>query len=326
MDISIVIPTKNGGIQLGVVLDAIFSQETDMTYEVICVDSGSTDETLDVIASFPCRLFEIPPADFGHGKTRNYGASKGTGDFIVFITQDALPASSTWLHNLVAPMRENDELVGAFGIHYPYPDCNIIDARDITNHFLNFGTETTILYIDDRERYDTDEGYYQISSFFSDNNACIRRSVWEEHPYPDVDFAEDQIWMRKMLEMGFKKAYCPDAPVFHSHNYKLSEYFARCYDEFQALYPLNKGYLIVDRWLHLPKAVARSCKNDVRYVRGLPMTRPEKLKQAHYVIWRNILKYTGGYLGGKSNTLSPEKRAKMDARFSQQRSKKKRRK
>ena len=99
MDVSIVIPTKNAGSLFDEVLKMVFSQKTEYEYEVICVDSGSKDGTLDVIHKYPCKLYEIPASEFGHGKTRNYGASKGSGTYIVFITQDALPASDTWLQN-----------------------------------------------------------------------------------------------------------------------------------------------------------------------------------------------------------------------------------
>ena len=118
MDVSIVIPTKNGGHLFEKVLDAVFKQKTEYEYEVICVDSGSKDGTLDVIRKYPCRLFQIEPSEFGHGKTRNYGASKGNGTYIIFITQDALPATDTWLQNFIDAMKMDPEIVGGFGIHF----------------------------------------------------------------------------------------------------------------------------------------------------------------------------------------------------------------
>ena len=78
MDVTIVIPTKNAGDILDRTLNMVFSQKTQFSYEVICVDSGSKDKTLDIIGKYPCKLFQIEPKDFGHGKTRNYGASKGS--------------------------------------------------------------------------------------------------------------------------------------------------------------------------------------------------------------------------------------------------------
>ena len=68
MDVSIVIPTKNAGPLFEKVLDMIFSQKTIYEYEVICVDSGSKDQTLEVIKKYPCKLYQIPASEFGHGK------------------------------------------------------------------------------------------------------------------------------------------------------------------------------------------------------------------------------------------------------------------
>ena len=137
MDVTIVIPTKNAGRLFEKVLKKVFAQETTYEYEVICVDSGSSDNTIEIIKKFPCKLYEIPASEFGHGKTRNYGASKGTGEYIVFITQDAMPASSKWLQNFIDAMKSDPEIVGGFGIHYPYPDCNVIDKRDLYYNFSN---------------------------------------------------------------------------------------------------------------------------------------------------------------------------------------------
>lgn len=95
--------------------------------------------------------------------------------------------------------------MGGFGIHYPYPDCNLLDKRDLDGHFKGFGETNTIFHLDDPERYEREEGYRHYLAFFSDNNSCIRRDIFEKYPYEDVNFAEDQIWARKMIELGFKK-------------------------------------------------------------------------------------------------------------------------
>ena len=155
MDVTIVIPTKNAGDLLDKVLKAVFDQKTDYSYEVICVDSGSSDNTLDIIGKYPAILYQIPASEFGHGKTRNFGASKGTGEYSVFITQDALPATDTWLQNFIDAMKSDPEIVGGFGIHYPYPDCNIIDKRDLKAHFEGFGSDNTIYQLTDKERYES---------------------------------------------------------------------------------------------------------------------------------------------------------------------------
>ena len=319
MDVTIVIPTKNGGKLFDKVLDRVFKQETEYEYEVICVDSGSKDETVSTIKKYPCKLYEIPASEFGHGKTRNFGASKGTGDYIVFITQDAMPASKKWLQNFIDGMKSDPEIVGGFGIHYPYPDCNVLDKRDLYYHFKNFGEDNTIFQLteENRERYKTEEGYRHLMSFFSDNNSCIRRDVFEKYPYEDVSFAEDQIWARKMIELGYKKLYCPYAPVYHSHNFKLSSYFMRYFDEYKGLYDLQK-FLISTSWVKLPVQMARNILSDEKYIRHLEMSKKEKVYWGWYSVFRNFSRYYGGYLGGKYDSYSPRVQKWLDKHISQQ--------
>lgn len=317
MDVSIVIPTKNAGDGFEEVLNSIFAQATDLKYEVICVDSGSSDSTLEIIAKYPVRLYEIPPQDFGHGKTRNYGASKARGEYIVFITQDALPASNTWLDNFVRAMSEDDQIAGGFGIHYPYPDCNLFDKRDIKAHFDRFGKENRVMYIDDQQRWLSDESYMHELCFFSDNNSCVKRSVFEKHPYPDVEYAEDQIWMRQMLELGYKKVYCPAAPVFHSHNYRGRVLSKRFFDEYKGLYEIH-GYLIAERKLDLVRLFKDLTISDIRYVRSQKLSKRQKLASIVLSLSRNYRRCFAGYLGGQYHLLTPDRQSRLDSQMSQQ--------
>ena len=317
MDVSIVIPTKNAGMLLDQVLQAVYGQQTSYDYEVICVDSGSKDNTLEIIQKYPVKLYQIPSEEFGHGKTRNYGASKGTGEYIVFITQDAVPASERWLENFINAMKMEDGIAGGFGIHYPYPDCNWIDKRDLEVHFKGFGETNTVYYLDDRDRYNMDEGYRHLLSFFSDNNSCLKRSVWEKYPYEDVDFAEDQIWAKKIIEMGYKKVYCPFAPVYHSHNYGLKTYFGRYYDEHKGLFLIH-GYVNLKHWYLIVPAIIRHVKNDCAYFAQCSMSKEERKKEIRYSICRNYARYFGGYLGSHYFSYSKKFQIFLDKHISQQ--------
>lgn len=316
-DVTIVIPTKNAGKILDSVLNSVFSQETTYTYEVICVDSGSSDGTLETIRKYPAKLYQIKPEEFGHGRTRNYGASKGTGEYIVFITQDALPASNNWLQNFIDAMKLDDEIVAGFGIHYPYPDCNIIDKRDLEAHFKGFGTENTIYQLTDRQRYENDPGYRHFLSFFSDNNSCIKRSIFEKFPYDDVDFAEDQIWARRMIEQGYKKVYCPYAPVYHSHNYNMNSYFGRYYDEHKGLYQIQQYINLAHAYLIIP-AIIRHVKSDKQYFETCGMNKAEEKAAVRYSIGRNYARYFAGYLGGHYHNYPHWIQTLLDRTISQQ--------
>lgn len=235
MKVSVLIPTKNPGIQFTETLDAVLRQETPWPFEILVVDSGSSDGTVALCEStVGVRLHRIAPEEFGHGKTRNLGIALTSGEMIAVITQDALPVDNRWLVELVAAVEQSPDIAGAFGRHLPHAGCNPFVARNLTRHFDNFANGSAVTWLDDKEAYERDVHYRQFLHFFSNNNACIRRSVWQVIPYPEVDFAEDQLWAKKVIEAGFKKAYADKAKVFHSHNYGPWETLCRSYDESRA--------------------------------------------------------------------------------------------
>ena len=320
MDVSIVIPTKNGGAFFRKVLTAVFTQKTARSFETICVDSGSADDTVAIIKEFPVKLFEIAPQDFGHGRTRNFGASKGSGKYIVFITQDALPANENWLQNLTDVMEAagNEQVAGAFGQHFPYPDCNIFDKRDLPRHFARFGDKPTVFSIEDRKAYDADINLRLFLSFFSDNNSCLRRSVWEKYPYPDVNFAEDQIWMRKMLELGYKKAYVPDAAVYHSHNFRGLEYAKRVFDDLRGHYVMHDGFRMIPNLPMAIKHILGSMYLDLPYILSLHLPAIDTLSAVKQMLERDVGRGIGGLLGSNYYEYPAWLQSILDKNASQQ--------
>jgi hypothetical protein len=68
-----------------------------------------------------------------------------------------------------------------------------------------------------------DVGWRRFMHFFSDNNSCLRRSVWEKHPYPEIEFGEDQAWADLIIKAGYSKVYAPTACVYHSHEFTLEQ-------------------------------------------------------------------------------------------------------
>jgi len=233
--LSVVIPTKNAGPLLQQVLEGIISQKTNWSFEVLVVDSGSTDGTVELVKrNLSVRLLEIPASEFGHGKTRNLAIANTKGDFIAMLTQDALPENQSWLAELVNTIEIDTRIAGVFGRHIAYPDASPFTRNELEQHFIGF-LPKPVVELDNCDRYEHEEGYRQFLYFFSDNNALLRRLVWEQIPYPEVDFAEDQAWARLIIEAGYRKAYAHDAVVYHSHNYGFIERLRRSFDEAYSL-------------------------------------------------------------------------------------------
>ncbi|MGQ5711028.1 glycosyltransferase family 2 protein [Desulforudis sp. DRI-14] len=234
--VTVTILTKNPGPIFREVLSAVLSQETTWPYEVLVVDSGSSDGTVDFVRQHSgVRLVKIKSGDFGHGRTRNLAVSMARGQYVAMLTHDAKPANNKWLSNLVKPLEANLSVAGVFGRHIAYPNHTPCTKRDIEQHFNQFLQWPAVMGIEDPERYARDQGYRQVLHFFSDNNACLRKAVWEKIPYPDVDFAEDQLWAKAIIEAGYKRAYADDAVVFHSHDYSVRDTLRRSFDESRAL-------------------------------------------------------------------------------------------
>ncbi len=295
---SIIIPVKNGGELLGRVLDAVLAQRTDWPFELLVIDSGSRDGSRQQVRARGIRLHEIPPAEFGHGKTRNLGAALTHGEFIVFLTQDALPADEHWLARLVAAAELSPDTAGAFGRHYAYPDSGPVIARDLRGFFQGFAVAPNPVRMDDPERYHRDVGYRQFLHFFSSNNACLRRSVWERIPLPEVDFAEDQLWAKTVIEAGYAKAYAPDAGVHHSHTPGVFDSYRRAFDEAGALQRLF-GYQQVPGVRHLLKHAALLTRRDWRWIGESDLGPWARWRWCWRTPWLNLARLSGLYLGGR---------------------------
>jgi len=299
MKASIIIPTKNGVKYLAEVLSAIVNQEADFDYEIVIVDSGSCDKTLEIIKKFQVKLLQIPPQDFNHGVTRNYAISKSNGEYLVMLTQDATPASPRWLASFIEPMERDSQLAGLFGKQIPRPDCNPIDKRDLENHFKNnFGEKLSIQEIgtgqDAVQKHEADK---HRLNFFSNTNSCIRRSVWQKIPFQKLDMAEDQRWAHDVLFAGYKKGYAPQAAVWHSHNYTPRQYLKRFVDEYRS-HKILQNYVGVKSWLKVLPSSLRLCYADCRYINLQAYSSLKKLRWFWFAMQLDFARILGEYLGG----------------------------
>src|SRR5262249_50663720 len=128
--------TKNGGALLQQSMAALAAQSCDSPFEILVIDSGSIDGTVEFLRAQPfVTLLSIAPEEFQHGRTRNLAMRKTQGELVAFLTQDAIPDGPNWLASWIAFMDTHAEVAGAFGQQVPHIGADPLEALEVTNHF-----------------------------------------------------------------------------------------------------------------------------------------------------------------------------------------------
>ena len=209
---SVVIRAKNEARYIGEVLSAIFEQVDADPFEVILVDSGSTDGTLEIVRQFPVKLIEIAPETFTYGRALNIGIHEATGDFIASLSAHSTPAHERWLASLVEPF-SNPRVAGVFGRQIPRSNATMLELINM-RYISGLTSERPEL----RDR----------NPMFSNANGGFRRSLWQRHPFDEgIRGAEDIAWARSMQAFGYLIAYEPKAAAYHSHGEPLAKHVRR---------------------------------------------------------------------------------------------------
>jgi rhamnosyltransferase len=215
--VSIVLLTYNGMPVVEHCLSMIVRQELDAEIELVHIDSGSTDGTLDVARAFSLQTHAIPNAEFHHSRTRNWAATLAHNDIVVFLTQDAVPDTTTWLSRLTAPFVD--------------PTVGGVYGRQIPPHGVGPVRRCAMAHVYPAEREVRDPAAVQRFSLsmvrFSNANSAIRRDLLSRLRFDERALVcEDHGMCRDILSAGYKVVYEPEATVLHGHERTL-------YSEFQ---------------------------------------------------------------------------------------------
>jgi len=224
--ISVVIPVLNAEAYLPTLIASLADQRPVPTYEIILVDSNSTDNTRQLAATFDL-VKVVPIDDFSHGRARNLGAQTAEGEIIVLLSQDALPRDEHWLHNLLAPLAD-PRIAATYSRQIPRADAIFTERFFLAHRF----PEDPII----RTKRQGNEPASLEDVFFSNVSSAIRRSILLQYPFDEeLIMSEDQQFSRDVINAGYAVAYAPDSVVTHSHNYSLTTAFKRYFDSVYSL-------------------------------------------------------------------------------------------
>jgi len=170
------------------------------------------------------KIINISKEEFDHGRTRNEGASHIDDDceYVVFMTQDAVPYNEHLIEELVKPF--DDIKVGASYARQMPSDTSSL-AEKFTRGF-NYPDQDSI-------KTEADIETIGIKAFFCSNVcACYRRKTFDElgRFVNRAVFNEDMVYANKLIKSGYAIAYVSKAMVVHTHDYSGMQQYRRNFD------------------------------------------------------------------------------------------------
>jgi glycosyltransferase involved in cell wall biosynthesis len=251
--ISVVIPTKNAGAEFGQTLAALRRQAHSL--EIVVVDSGSSDQTLDLAREHGARVISIAPESFNHGETRNLGIRHTEGQFCIMLVQDALPLGDSWLEEMLSPFAD-ERVVGVTARQVPRPDSDPVARWQCEYRNRLLGEAARVQELQSWQHFETLDFQERLRLASFDNVfSALRRDFWEQCPFRAMSFAEDLDWGVRALAAGRRLVYKPSVCVMHSHTRP-------------AVYHLRRSYVsgrIVPQILHLAP-VETGARNDEEFL------------------------------------------------------------
>jgi len=227
--ISIVIRAKNEKEYIGEVLTAVLAQDDQEEFEIIVIDSGSTDGTKELVRGFPVGLTEIPPERFSFGSALNLGVVLAHGRIIVNLSAHCTPTTHAWLRHLVEPLRSDPRLVATYGRQEPRKGVNPFEESGL---HLAFPADLS----------------RRPGALFSNANCAVWRTALLNNPFDEkLTFSEDLVW-----RMQFKPdriLYVPEASVYHSHPINFKYWAQRFETDGIATIAMQRRYGVINPYV-----------------------------------------------------------------------------
>ena len=212
-EISIIIRTYNEERLIETTIRKV-EEQTPKHFEIIVLDSESTDKTLKIIKKlkkeFPnIRLLTIKQKEFSFGRAINIGIENAQAKYCVLISGHSPPVNNQWLYYLKKAINEDSNIAGVYGKQIPFADANPVICL---SEYTIFGDKRKEITHKTKEIH------------FSNANSIINKEIWNKVKFNEVvPGAEDALWAKEVIQLGFKLIYEPKSIVYHSHNETLDQ-------------------------------------------------------------------------------------------------------
>lgn len=280
--VAVIIRTKNEEEFIRETLEAVCAQ-TKRADEIIVVDSGSSDNTLQIVSCYRTTVVQIEPEEFTYGRALNIGFGRANSDVLVSLSADAHPADENWLAKLTAGLK-SARTAGVYGRQIARPGTSLSERRDLE---IRFGTERRV----------QSEDY-----FFSNVSSAIKREVWERLRFNEsIAAAEDWDWAHRAQQEGYVVVYEPDALVFHSDDDAFVEAYRR-------MRRVARGAAILDPSLRVSfkQVIAETATETALDMRFIAKSGVE-LKSFFYSPFYRLARSLGKYRGVRHGKRAPHR-------------------
>ena len=277
---SIVIRAYNEEKHIDKLLRGILAQ-TIQDVEIVLVDSGSTDKTVEIASEYPVKLIHINPEDFSFGYSLNQGIQACSNEFIAIASAHVYPVYPDWLETLLKPFID--------------PKVALVYGKQRGNETSKYSEHQLF-----RQWFPDGKTTQQDHPFCNNANAIIRKSLWEKFPYDEtLPGLEDLDWAFRLMNQGYSIQYVPEADIIHVHQETPSGIYRRYLREgmaFKRIFPHERFGM----WDFL-RLTTTNIFSDWK------AAGKERKLADHWkdIIWFRVMQFWGTYRGyGRSGLLT----------------------
>jgi len=294
--VSILIPTFNGEGDLRRLLPALAEQRFEGGLECLAIDSSSGDGTVPLLEAAGFSVAVIPSSEFGHGRTRNALAERARGEYLIFLSQDAMPLGADFVARMVAPFADAT-VAGVTARVLPNEGDDVLTARTVEDSPEASDRSETRRWSSPSD-YDGMTGPERIALLrFNNVASCIRARVLAELPFPEVPFGEDFAWAARAMASGHAIHHAGDASVQHAHRYGPRAAFDR-YRIDAVFHREFHGFAVRPGILSALRGIAFELSRDLAYM-GRHGVRVADVLRAPFLRTAQVLgQYVGSRGGG----------------------------
>ncbi len=299
--VSVCLPVKNGGARLEALLDAILAQEADCRLELVAVDSGSTDGSVDALVARGARVVRIRPEDFNHGRTRNLLATLADGDPLVYLSQRATPDGTGWLAPLLHALQADPKVAGASSRMLPPGGFSLLAQRDVLRD-LNGSPTSSTRALTPGELATLGAHDLRVRINFHTVSAALRREALERVPFREMrTIGEDVQWARDVMELGWAIRHEAASVVRHGDDAPLFTVLGRNVDDGVANHDVV-GRTWPRRVDVLP-AIEAMVRDDWAFLAELGLEGEELDRERIASVLRRAAQVAGQYVGANADQL-----------------------